>query len=328
MATTFRALRAAGAPGTPAALMDVYAAGELGRGVLVVVAWSALSRLDALAVTGQSPAPPGAPLGLDLAGHVLASGSRRWTAGDAVLATGCRRARGFVGGLAERAQVPASRLLPLPPGLTPRDAVAIGTPGLAAALAVELLEAQAVTPERGPVFVTGATGGLGSLAVALLAGLGYEVAAITGRPQHGEYLLSLGAARIVPQGMGGALNGAGPIWSGGIDTVGGPDLMALLTATRPCGAVVACGAVAGSVPDLDLAPFTEAGVCLLGCDALGLERAARTDLWMRLAHDLAPDRLAALTTAVPLEQAVGAARGLLAGRSRGRVVVGCSAQAT
>jgi acrylyl-CoA reductase (NADPH) len=199
--------------------------------------------------------------------------------------------------------------------------MAIGTPGLAAALAVDLLEAQAVTPERGPVFVTGASGGLGSIAVALLSSLGYCVSAITRRAEHEGFLLALGAAEVRQAPRGKRRSGASPAWAGGVDVLGGAGLATLLSETRRQGAVVSCGALAGIAPRLLLSPFTQDGVCLFGCDALGLERTARIDLWERVTRDLDRAKLATLTTIVPLAGAVTAAQDLLAGRSRGRIVV-------
>jgi acrylyl-CoA reductase (NADPH) len=316
----FRALRVSGT-GAPAIVETVEGWPEAAGRVVVGVACSALSRTDAIAINGVISVLPGTQLGQDLAGTVITSDHPRWRRGDAVIATGRRSTPEFIGGLAEQASVEGDDLISLPPDFTPAEAMAVGTPGLAAALAVELLEGLAVTPERGPVFVTGSSGGLGSLAVALLASVGYRVSAITSRPAHQDYLLSLGAFEVISVPNSSTRNGKSPCWAGGIDVIGGALLATLLAETRPMGAVVSCGALAGDIPNLSLAPFTNDGVCLLGCDAVGLGRAARSDLWERLARDLDRGKLAHLFTWVALDAAVWAASELLAGRVRGRIVV-------
>ncbi len=318
--TLFRALIASGA-GSPAKLQDLDVA-KLGSGdTLVRIAWSGLSRTDSLAITGSSGVQPGIRLGQDLAGTVVTSAGAGWRRGDLVVAAGVRPTPSFIGGLAEYAWMNGELLIPLAPGLAPEHAMIIGTPGLATALALELLEAHAVTPERGPIFVTGASGGLGSLAVALLASLGYEVTAITRRLAHANFLRVLGAAQVLPLTHSDSRSGRSAAWAGGIDLVGGPALATLLSQVRSQGAVVSCADLAGGVPNFDLSPFVRDGVCLLGCDAFGLGRAASAELWERIARILQPATIKRLATAIGLEDVVATASDLLAGRTRGRIVV-------
>jgi acrylyl-CoA reductase (NADPH) len=294
--------------------------------VTVAVSHSTLNYKDALILTGQGGlvrSYPHVP-GVDFAGVVEASADPRLSPGDAVLLTGWRIGETRWGGLASRARVPAGTLLPLPPGLSAREAMAIGTAGLAAMLALLALEAQGLEPGRGPVLVTGAAGGVGSIATALLAAAGHEVACVTGRPEQEEYLRGLGAARVIARAEL-AQTVARPLesetWAGAIDNVAGAMLARLLGQMRHGAAVAAVGLAGGAEVPLRIIPFLLRGVSLIGIDTVLAPLDRRAAAWARLARDLDRDRLAAMTEEVGLDAVPALAPRLLAGGIRGRLVV-------
>ncbi|HYF54122.1 MAG TPA: MDR family oxidoreductase, partial [Salinarimonas sp.] len=243
--------------------------------------------------------------------------------GDAVILNGWGTGETHWGSYAERARVKGDWLVPLPSGLSPRHAMAIGTAGYTAMLALMALERHGLTPDRGPAVVTGATGGVGSVAVALLAGAGWHVIATTGRPAEADYLKGLGAAEIVERAE---LSGPGkPLakerWAAGIDSVGSATLANLLAMTRYGGAIAACGLAGGMDLPSSVAPFILRGVSLIGIDSVMAPTALRMEAYRRLSADLDRTLLDRMTTTVPLDGAADAARALLAGEVRGRVVV-------
>lgn len=293
--------------------------------VTVRVDCSTLNYKDALAITGKGPVVRQFPMvpGIDLAGTVEHSSSDDFAPGDAVLLNGWGVGEGHWGGLAEKARLDSRWLIPLPTAFTPRQAMAIGTAGYTAMLSVMALEKQGVTPEQGDVLVTGANGGVGSYAIALLARLGYRVVASTGRPEEADYLHELGAAEVIDRGT---LSAPGrPLgkerWAGAIDSVGSHTLANVLTSTRYGGSVAACGLAQGMDLPASVAPFILRGVTLVGIDSVMRPGADRLEAWRRLGELLAPAQLDAITRTITLDEAIDAAEELLTGRIRGRVVV-------
>lgn len=293
--------------------------------VRVRVSHSTLNYKDALAITGKGPVVRQFPMvpGIDLAGVVEESRHPDFKAGDAVLLNGWGVGEGHWGGLAEQARLNGDWLIPLPAGFSAAEAMALGTAGYTAMLAVLALERHGVTPERGEVLVTGANGGVGSVAIALLAKLGYRVAASTGRPEEAEYLKSLGAAEIVERA---SLSEPGrPLarerWAGAIDSVGSHTLANVCAGTRYGGCVAACGLAQGMDFPATVAPFILRGVTLAGIDSVMRPRADRQEAWSRLARDLDKRLLAPITRTIGLEEVIPTAGELLAGKVRGRVVV-------
>ena len=293
--------------------------------VRVRVSHSTLNYKDALAITGKGPVVRQFPMvpGIDLAGVVEESRHPDFKAGDAVLLNGWGVGESHWGGLAEQARLNGDWLIPLPAGFSAAEAMALGTAGYTAMLAVLALERHGVTPERGEVLVTGANGGVGSVAIALLAKLGYRVAASTGRPEEAEYLKSLGAAEIVERA---SLSEPGrPLarerWAGAIDSVGSHTLANVCAGTRYGGCVAACGLAQGMDFPATVAPFILRGVTLAGIDSVMRPRADRLEAWSRLARDLDKCLLAPITRTIGLEEVIPTAGELLAGKVRGRVVV-------
>lgn len=293
--------------------------------VRVRVSHSTLNYKDALAITGKGPVVRQFPMvpGIDLAGVVEESRHPDFKAGDAVLLNGWGVGEGHWGGLAEQARLNGDWLIPLPAGFSAAEAMALGTAGYTAMLAVLALERHGVTPERGEVLVTGANGGVGSVAIALLAKLGYRVAASTGRPEEAEYLKSLGAAEIVERA---SLSAPGrPLgrerWAGAIDSVGSHTLANVCAGTRYGGCVAACGLAQGMEFPATVAPFILRGMTLAGIDSVMRPRADRLEAWSRLARDLDKRLLAPITRTIGLEEVIPTAGELLAGKVRGRVVV-------
>jgi acrylyl-CoA reductase (NADPH) len=293
--------------------------------VTVRVEASGVNYKDGLAMTGKAPVVRRWPMipGVDLAGTVESSTSPEWKPGDKVLATGWGMGETHLGAYAEKARLKAEWLIPLPKGMSAREAMAIGTAGFTAMLCVMGLERHGVTPARGPVIVTGAAGGVGSVAVALLAGLGFEVAASTGRTEEEPYLRGLGASAIIPRAelSGPAKPLAKERWAGGVDSVGSHALANVLAQTKYGGAVAACGLAAGMDLPTSVAPFILRGVSLLGIESVMTPRPIRIEAWSRLARDLDRAKLAAMTTTIPLEGVVAIGPEIVAGRVRGRTVV-------
>jgi acrylyl-CoA reductase (NADPH) len=293
--------------------------------VTIDVAYSSLNYKDALGITGAAPIARSLPMvaGIDLAGVVTAADHDAFAPGDEVLATGYGLGERHWGGLAQRARVDGDWLVPLPAGLSLRQAMEIGTAGFTAMLCVLALEDRGIAPDGGPVLVTGAGGGVGGVAIALLSKLGHEVLAATGRPEETAYLEGLGAMEIVDRAElsepGKAL--AKERWAAAVDTVGGQVLANVCAATRYGGTVAACGNAGGLQLPATVAPFILRGVTLAGVDSVNTPRERRLEAWRRLGTDLDLDRLASMTGETGLTEVVERARALLDGQVRGRLVV-------
>jgi acrylyl-CoA reductase (NADPH) len=293
--------------------------------VTVRVAYSTLNYKDGLAIVRGAPVVRRFPMvpGIDLAGAVEASDDPRFKRGDRVVLNGFGVGEVHWGGLAERARLKGDWLMPLPAAFTPRQAMAIGTAGYTAMLSVLALERHGVTPDRGQVLVTGAAGGVGGVAIALLSKLGYAVVASTGRLDEADYLQSLGALEVIDRAQF-ASPGA-PLqkerWAGAIDSVGSHTLANVLASTRYGGAVAACGLAQGLDLPASVAPFILRGVTLAGVESVYCPMPARTEAWRRLAADLDKGKLDSLTREIGLPEAIGAARRILEGGVRGRLVV-------
>ncbi len=303
---------------------------RLGEGeVTVRVEYSTINYKDGLAITGKAPVVRKFPLvaGIDFAGVVERSDDARFGVGEAVVLNGYGVGEVHSGGLAERARVKADWLVPLPPGLTTRQAMAIGTAGYTAMLCVMALQRHGLTPESGDVLVTGANGGVGSIALSLLAGLGFRVLASTGRAQEAEFLKGLGAAAIMAReelSVPGKPMGK-ERWAGVVDSVGSHTLANACAGTKYGGAVAACGLAQGMDFPGSVAPFILRGVTLYGVDSVMAPMALRRAAWERLAKDLDLTKLASITREISLAEAPAAAQDILAGRIRGRVVVNVNA---
>ena len=297
--------------------------------VTVRVDYSTVNYKDGLAITGKSPVVRKFPMvpGIDFAGTVEASSHRDWKAGDKVVLNGWGVGENHWGGLAQKARVRGDWLVPLPAGLTTRQAMAIGTAGYTAMLSVLALERHGVTPPQGEILVTGASGGVGSVAIALLAGRGYTVVASTGRLDETSYLKSLGAADVVDRAQ--FATPGKPLgkerWAGAIDSVGSHTLANVCATTRYRGVVAACGLAQGMDFPATVAPFILRGVTLVGVDSVMAPKAERLQVWSRLASDLDPARLEAMIHETGLTGAIAAATDILAGRVRGRIVVNVNA---
>ncbi|MDO4689029.1 MDR family oxidoreductase [Plesiomonas shigelloides] len=293
--------------------------------VTVAVQWSGLNYKDALAITGRGKIIRQFPMipGIDFAGTVLESADPRYQAGDAVILTGWGVGETYFGGLAEQARVNADWLLPLPAGLSQRQSMIIGTAGLTAMLCVMALEAGGVTPEQGEVLVTGAGGGVGSVAVSLLSQLGYRVVAVTGRAENHAYLQALGASRIIERA---ALSEPGrPLdkqhWAGAIDTVGGQMLANVLAQTTYGGTVAACGLAGGAGLPTTVMPFILRNVRLQGVDSVQAPYAVRQQAWSRLATLLPESFYQQAAQEITLDQAPEYAARLLDNQVTGRTLV-------
>jgi acrylyl-CoA reductase (NADPH) len=323
---TFKAIRIDKAEkGTTAALTQFDEAELMEGDVTVRVEWSTLNYKDGLAVTGKAPVVRRFPMiaGIDLAGTVEQSSHPQWKAGDKVICTGWGMGETHLGAYAEKARVKGDWLVRLPQGMSARDAMAIGTAGFTAMLAVLALEKYGLTPKDGPVVVTGAAGGVGSVATAVLSKLGYHVIASTGRMAEAEYLRGLGAAEVIDRSelSGPAKPLARERWAGGIDSVGSTTLANLLSMTKYRGAIAACGLAAGMDLPSSVAPFILRGVCLLGIDSVMCPIELRKTAWTRLASDLDRGKLTEITHEIGLDGVVDAGARILAGQVRGRIVV-------
>jgi acrylyl-CoA reductase (NADPH) len=311
--------------GYRAAVKDIDAA-QLPEGdVTVAVDYSTLNYKDGLAITGKGPVVRKFPMvpGIDLVGTVEASDCADWKAGDKVILNGWGVGETHWGGLAQKARLKGEWLVPLPATLSPRQAMAIGTAGYTAMLCVMALERHGVTPAKGEVVVTGAAGGVGSVAVALLARLGYTVVAVSGRPEEAEYLKGLGAAEVMERAAFAAPGKplARERWAGAVDVVGSHVLANLCASMKYGGVVAACGLAGGMDLPATVAPFILRGVTLAGIDSVMAPREVRIEAWRRLATDLDLSRLAVMTKEVGLAEAIPLAAQLLEGKVRGRLVV-------
>lgn len=298
--------------------------------VLVDVRWSTLNYKDALAITGAGRIIRDFPFvpGIDLAGTVASSADPRFRLGDEVLLTGWGVGERHWGGLAQKARVKADWLVHRPEGLSLRQCMAIGTAGFTAMLCVLALEEQGITPERGEVVVTGAAGGVGSIAIPLLARAGYHVVASSGRPELEAYLKELGATALLDRASLAQPSKA-PLdsarWAGAVDTVGGATLVGLLRSMQYHGAVAACGLAGGAAFEGTVFPFILRGVRLIGVDSVYYPAADRPAVWARLARDLDLALLARMETLLPLSEVVARVPAFLEGAVQGRIVVDVTA---
>jgi acrylyl-CoA reductase (NADPH) len=323
---TFKAIRIDKADkGTSAALTQFDEAELMDGDVTVAVEWSTLNYKDGLALTGKGPVVRRFPMiaGIDFAGTVEQSSHPSWKAGDKVVCTGWGLGETHLGAYAQKARVKGDWLVKLPDALTAREAMAIGTAGFTAMLAVIALEEQGVSPKSGPVVVTGAAGGVGSVATAVLAKLGYHVIASTGRMSEMPYLKSLGAAEVIDRNelSGPAKPLAKERWAGGVDSVGSTTLANLLSMTKYGGSIAACGLAAGMDLPASVAPFILRGVCLLGIDSVMCPMEPRKAAWARLARDLDRSKLSEITHEIGLDQVMSMGTEILKGGVRGRIVV-------
>ncbi|MER1966737.1 MDR family oxidoreductase [Castellaniella sp. GW247-6E4] len=293
--------------------------------VTVRVDYSTINYKDGLAITGKAPVVRSFPMvpGIDFAGTVESSRHARWQVGDRVILNGWGVGETHWGGLAGKARVKGDWLVALPPALSPRQAMAIGTAGYTAMLCVMALEKHGIRPDAGEILVTGASGGVGSVAISLLSKLGYAPVASTGRLTEEAYLKSLGAVSVIDRATLG--NAGKPLqkerWAGAIDTAGSHTLANVCASVRYGGAVAACGLAQGMDFPASVAPFILRGITLYGIDSVMAPGAVREAAWSRLAEDLPIDRLEALATEIGLAEAIKAGANILEGRIRGRLVV-------
>jgi len=311
--------------GQTVSLTEFDEAGLMDGDVTVRVGWSTINYKDGLAITGKAPVVRRFPMipGIDFAGEVEASSHPDWKPGDKVILNGWGLGETHLGAYGEKARVKGDWLVRLPKSMSTRDAMAIGTAGYTAMLAVMALERYGLKPASGPLVVTGAAGGVGSVAVAILAKLGFQVTASTGRPEEADYLKRLGAVEIIER-----KELAAPVralnkerWIGGVDAVGSTTLANVLSMIRYRGAVAACGLAGGMDLPTTVAPFILRGVALLGIDSVYRPRGDREDAWSRLEFDLDRAKLVDMTTEIGLADVIEAGRQIVEGRVRGRIVV-------
>lgn len=326
MSDTFRAIRISKSESGQTVETAQVGLDELMEGdVVVAVAHSTVNYKDGLAITGKGPVVRKWPMigGIDLAGTVESSDSPAFKPGDKVLLNGFGLSETHYGGFADKARVKSDWLVPLPAAFTTAQAMAIGTAGYTAMLCVLALEDYGITPASGEVLVTGANGGVGSVAIAVLAKLGYTVTASTGRPEEADYLKSLGATTIIDRAE---LSEKGrPIdkerWAAAVDCVGSTTLVNVLSKVRYGGAVAACGLAQGADLPATVMPFILRGVALLGVDSVQAPMAKRKRAWERLATDLDIAKLDSITHTIGFDDVPQAAADIVAGKIRGRVVV-------
>ena len=296
--------------------------------VTLRVDYSTINYKDGLAITGRAPVVRTWPMvpGIDGAGEVLSSTDPRWQVGDPFILNGWGVGETHMGCLAQRAKLKGDWLIRRPDGMSARSAMAIGTAGYTAMLSVLAMQAQGVKPADGEILVTGASGGVGSIAIAILSGWGYRVVASTGKCDEAPYLHSLGATEIIGRA---SLSCAGkPIqkerWAGVIDSVGSHTLANAVAQTMYGGTVTACGLAQGMDFPASVAPFILRGIKLIGIDSVMAPHAARLAAWHRLARDLDMQKLALITREIALAEAIAVAPDILAGKVRGRIVVDCN----
>lgn len=293
--------------------------------VTIAVEATTVNYKDGLAITGKAPVIRRFPMipGVDLAGTVVRSNHPEWKEGDKVVLNGWGLGETHYGAYAGRARVSGDWLVPLPEGMSVHDAMAVGTAGYTAMLAIMALERHGITPDRGPVIVTGAAGGVGSVAIALLSRLGYHIVASTGRTAETEYLKYLGASEIISrEELAGPARPLGKErWAGGIDAVGSHTLANVLSMTSYGGAVAACGLAQGMDLPATVAPFILRGVSLLGIDSVMAPKPPRLEAWQRIGTELDHAKLAALTSTISFRDIPKAAEDIIAGKVRGRLVV-------
>lgn len=293
--------------------------------VTVTIDATTVNYKDGLAITGIAPVVRRFPLvpGIDFAGTVRDSAHPDWRPGDRVILNGWGTGETHHGAYAAISRVKGDWLVPLPEGMSARDAMAVGTAGYTAMLAVMALERHGIDRDRGPVVVTGAAGGVGSVAISILSRLGYKVIASTGRVQETDYLIDLGATEIIPrEELSGPAKPLGKErWAGGIDAVGSHTLANVLSMTSYGGAVAACGLAGGMDLPTSVAPFILRGVSLLGIDSVMAPKELRLEAWRRIATDLDHEKLARLSTTIGFDDILQAGRDIVEGKIRGRVVV-------
>ena len=325
--TEFKVFRVYQEDGKIQGKLEVSSINDLSPGdVVVKVAYSSVNYKDALAATGAGKILRRFPLivGIDAAGYVVSSEDKDFKEGDAVLVTGYDFGTNHDGGYAEYARVPAEWVVPLPEGMSPRQAMSMGTAGFTVALCVQRLEENLQTPEHGPFVITGASGGVGNYAIDILSGLGYDVIAVSGKDSEKEKLLALGASEVINRNeidlTGPALEKAQ--WGGAIDNVGGDILAWLTRTTKPWGNIASVGMAGGSHLDTTVMPFILRGVSLLGITSSGCPTKLRHRLWKRLATDLAPKHLDEIVTRVAgMDDLPEIFDSLLAGTSTGRTII-------
>ncbi|HEV7606518.1 MAG TPA: oxidoreductase [Steroidobacteraceae bacterium] len=330
--STFKAFRIHESAGRIAARFEDLTLEALTPGEVVIdVQYSGINYKDALAATGAGKILRRYPLvgGIDLAGAVKSSDDLRFKAGEAVLVTGSGLSESFDGGYAEVARVNADSVISMPPGLDAFRAMALGTAGFTAALAIHRMERNGQEPARGPIVVTGATGGVGSIAIDMLAGRGYEVIAVSGKAESFEYLKSLGASKVLPRGefdLGSrALEPAR--YAGAIDSVGGEILAGLTRQVDFWGNIASVGLAGGADLKTTVMPFILRGVNLLGINSSATPRTERLEVWQRIATDLAPRHLARIASrTIPFAELPGAFQAYLDGKVTGRTVVKIAAR--
>ncbi len=311
--------------GQSVALKDFDETDLMDGDVTVRVEYSTINYKDGLAITGKAPVVRRFPMiaGVDFSGTVEQSSHPDWKPGDKVICNGWGMGETHLGAYAQKARVKGDWLVRLPETMSAHDAMAIGTAGYTAMLCVMALEKAGVTPDKGPVAVTGSAGGVGSVAVAILAKLGYQVVASTGRMQEAEYLKSLGASEVIDRA-----ELSGPVkplarerFAGGVDSVGSTTLANLLSVTRYGGSVAACGLAGGMDLPASVAPFILRGVSLLGIDSVMCPLPKRQEAWKRLETDLDQRKLAAMTTEIGIGDVIATAPSIIGGGVRGRIVV-------
>jgi len=309
------------------ARFEQLAVGDLDKGELVVrVAYSSVNYKDALAATGAGKIIRRFPCvgGIDLSGTVTESTDARFTRGDAVVCTSYDLGVAHDGGYAEYARIPADWAVPMPKGLNLFEAMALGTAGYTAALAVVRMEANGLAPATGPVIVSGATGGVGSIAIDILSRLGYQVVALTGKENEADYLRKLGAKEVMSR-KSLDLSKIKPLdkatWAGAVDNLGGEVLAWMASTMMQGGAIASIGLAASMSLNTSVAPFILRGVSLLGIDSGTTPMPLRREIWRRLAGDMRPAHLKDMTRTIPIEELPQAFDGLLKGAAKGRIVV-------
>ncbi len=321
----FRAYRIHDQHGT--ARLETLQTEDLSAGDVVIrTRYSSVNYKDALAATGKGKIMRRFPLvgGVDVAGIVERSDDDRFDAGDEVLVTGCGLGESHDGGFAETVRVPADWVVPLPAGLSLRDAMVLGTAGFSAALAIDRMEQNGQMPSLGPVLVSGASGGVGSVAIDLLSGAGYEVVALSRKPDVDGYLAALGASRVIDAGS--VVHGDAPLekalWGGAVDNVGGDTLAWLTRTVRPWGNIASIGLAGGVQLDTTVMPFILRGVSLLGITSANCPMERRRKIWQRLVTDLRPRHLEHMVAGVvSLDALPGVFDQVLSGNHRGRFLV-------
>lgn len=311
--------------GSVASFVELDEADLMDGDVTLRVTHTTVNYKDGLAITGKSPVVRRFPMipGVDFAGVVESSSHPDFKPGDVAVLNGWGVGEMHFGGYAQKARLKGDWLVPLPAGLDAAQAMAIGTAGYTAMLALMALDRHGITPAMGPAIVTGAAGGVGSVAVAILKNAGYHVIASTGRPEEAEYLHALGADEIMTRA-----DFEGPVrplmkerWAAGVDSVGSLTLAHVLAQTKMRGAIAACGLAQGMDLPTSVAPFILRGVCLLGIESVQCPKPLRIEAWNRLSRELDRGKLAAITTQLPFDKLLEAGRDIVQGKIRGRVVV-------